>query len=760
MTVSAAPHYVIDIVVPVYDAIDDVRACVASVLAHLRPDVRLVLIDDASPDPAIGEFFAELAARAHPQVTLLRNETNQGFTATANRGMLLSRADVILLNSDTIVTAGWLDALMHCIATDPRIGTVTPFSNNAEILSFPRFCENNPWARGSDPAPVARALATMALPTYPDIPTGVGFCMLVRRAVLDDVGVFDMVFGRGYGEENDLCVRAARRGWRNVAADNAFVVHTGARSFTSEKEALCARNLAILLERHPHYDAMVRTYIAADPLRALRDAARMKLAAFESPGRGVLHVTHAHGGGTDVYLRTLVAHSPPGWRHFIATAADDRWRIEEVRGDGDVVVYDVERANDEPWRDFLGGLCATFDVGLIHLHQVSGCRAGLVTALTDFPVPFIYTVHDLFIACPTITFQGADGLYCGAQVDVAVCTRCLAAQPAFDGVDIASWRAQHHALLRAAACRIAPSQWTADTLARYFPDCPATVIPHGASPVFPPSGRSARLAVMLPADDVPTVAILGAIGPDKGARRIERLAELVRARRSRLRFVLIGYMDFQHGPWQASDAVLTVHGHYAVADLPDLFAQYRVAFVLYPSAGPETFSYTLSETWCAGRAALVPPIGALAERVVANGAGWVMSEHEWRDEAAMLDRIEALVSDRDALARGRERALAVREMTREEMLAATYGRYDEIVESGRRNVAQALPPLAAGRVRHALHYAEWTPPAPDRPPVPASRSLLARLARAAARRRDTAAGRVLYRLAPGALVSALRARLK
>jgi len=758
--VSTVPHYVIDIVVPVFNAVDDLRACVASVLAHLRPDVRLVLIDDASPDRAIGEFFAELAARAHPQVTLLRNETNQGFTATANRGMLLSRADVILLNSDTIVTPGWLDALMHCIATDPRIGTVTPFSNNAEILSFPRFCADNPWPSGADPAPVARALATMALPTYPDIPTGVGFCMLLRRALLDDVGVFDMVFGRGYGEENDLCVRAARRGWRNVVADNAFVAHTGARSFSTEKAALCARNLDILLERHPHYNDMVRDYIAADPLRALRDAARMKLATFATPGRGVLHITHAHGGGTDVYLRTLVAHSPPGWRHFVATTADDRWRIEEMRDDGEVVVYDFERGENERWRDFLGGMCATFDVGLVHLHQVSGCRGGLVTALTDFPVPFIYTAHDLFIACPTITFHGADGLYCGAQVDGAVCTRCLAAQPAFDRVDIAAWRAQHHALLRAAACCIAPSRWTADTLARYFPDCPATVIPHGAPQVFPPRGRSARLAVMLPADDVPTIAIVGAIGPDKGARRIERLAELVRARNARLRFVLIGYLDFQHGPWQATDAVLTVHGHYDVADLPDLFAQYRVAFVLYPSAGPETFSYTLTETWCAGRAALVPPIGALAERVMGSGAGWVMSEHEWRDEAAMLDRIEALLADPAALARGRERALAVRQVTRDEMLAATFARYDEAITGGRRGAAESLASLAPGRVRHALHYTDWTPPAPDRLPAPASRSLLARLVRAAARRRDTAAGRVLYRLVPGTLVSAMRARWK
>ena len=152
-----------DVVVPVYNAPEDLRACVASVLADLRPDVRLVLIDDASPDPAIAAYFAELARLVHPQLVLLRNEHNLGFTGTANRGMQLSGANVVLLNSDTIVTRGWLDALLHCAATDPTIGTITPFSNNAEICSFPRFCEDNPWPLERDAEPERAAIAAAAI---------------------------------------------------------------------------------------------------------------------------------------------------------------------------------------------------------------------------------------------------------------------------------------------------------------------------------------------------------------------------------------------------------------------------------------------------------------------------------------------------------------------------------------------------------------------------------------------------------------------
>src|SRR5580765_769860 len=125
----------IDIVVPVYNAVADLRRCIDSVLACTSGDYRLLLIDDASTDASVQSYFAELKTRGLPQVTLLANATNLGFTLTANRGIECARAtaDVVLLNSDTIVTRGWLDKMARCARSDPTIGTITPFSNNAEI---------------------------------------------------------------------------------------------------------------------------------------------------------------------------------------------------------------------------------------------------------------------------------------------------------------------------------------------------------------------------------------------------------------------------------------------------------------------------------------------------------------------------------------------------------------------------------------------------------------------------------------------------
>ncbi len=274
--------------------------------------------------------------------------------------------------------------------------------------------------------------------------------------------------------------------------------------------------------------------------------------------------------------------------------------------------------------------------------------------------------------------------------------------------------------------------------------------------------RSPTLA--LPDDDVPTVAVLGAVGPDKGARRLERMVSLVRASRTRLRFVLIGYMDVEHGPWQSDDAVMTVHGRYDPRHLPDLLAHYRVDLVAYPSAGPETFSFTLSEAWAAGCPVVVPPFGALAERVAGTGAGWTWTDAEWRDEAAMLARIAALVApaNRLALAASAECARRVPLATPAAMARSTLALYDAAMNAAATRVRR---PAVAGFSGARLRAALGEPSAAAGEPVPSSEVTLspdtadtARGAPAAQHRRTSLPRRILGRLLPARLRAVLRNR--
>ena len=148
---------------------------------------------------------------------------------------------------------------------------MTPFSNNATICSFPRFCQANElpegWSVAALHALFARTLEGQAL----EVPTAVGFCMYIRRDCLDETGEFDAAsFGAGYGEENDFCLRASGRGWQHLHALDTFVYHAGGASFSARQQELQAAALQAMRRLHPQYEDLVREFVARDPAREAR----------------------------------------------------------------------------------------------------------------------------------------------------------------------------------------------------------------------------------------------------------------------------------------------------------------------------------------------------------------------------------------------------------------------------------------------------------------------------------------------------------
>lgn len=262
----------IDIIVPVYRGLAQTRRCLESVLADSGAAAREVIaIDDASPEPGMRAWLTELARAG--RITLRVHDDNRGFVRTANEGMALHPdRDVVLLNSDTEVADGWLDRLAACARREPRAGTVTPFSNNATICSYPRFCERNSLPEGLSTAELDRRFARANAGRALDIPTAVGFCMYIRRDCLDEVGCFDeAAFGRGYGEEVDFCMRAARRGFRHLLCADTFVYHEGEVSF-GDGSGTRESAQRVIDERYPEFPRQVRDFVQRDPPRPLREA--------------------------------------------------------------------------------------------------------------------------------------------------------------------------------------------------------------------------------------------------------------------------------------------------------------------------------------------------------------------------------------------------------------------------------------------------------------------------------------------------------
>jgi len=257
------------IIIPVHNAPGELNACLASLRRNTPEDAEILLIDDASDDPLIQPMLQRWLADAGPSWRLEVLPKNIGFVGAVNLGMEMTRGDVVLLNSDTLLTPGWLEGLQHCLVSDADIATATPWTNNGEIVSLPDFCRSNPLPANADG--VARVIAATGMPTYPEIPTAVGFCMAISRAALNQLGVFDQeLFGLGYGEENDFCMRARQAGWKNVLCDNVYVGHVGGSSFAPRGIGPDPGSMAKLLSRHPGYLEVIRSFIVADPLSQRR----------------------------------------------------------------------------------------------------------------------------------------------------------------------------------------------------------------------------------------------------------------------------------------------------------------------------------------------------------------------------------------------------------------------------------------------------------------------------------------------------------
>jgi GT2 family glycosyltransferase len=280
----------VDVVIPVYRGLVETKSCLASVLADdRRPPGKIIVIDDCSPEPNLSSWLVDLATDG--VIILLRNSVNLGFVGSVNRGIIVSGAnDVVLLNSDTEVPCGWLERLLAQAYFEHKVATVTPYSNNATICSFPAL-QGQPLPVGYSYTDVDQACQSANGTRSIKIPSAVGFCMYIRRDCLNEVGLFDEeTFGRGYGEENDFCMRAAALGWHHLLACNVFVYHAGEISFGIDSPE---RNNAsvILQQRHPSFPIIVDRYVGKDPGGPYRFAATVALFA-ASPLPKLLLITN------------------------------------------------------------------------------------------------------------------------------------------------------------------------------------------------------------------------------------------------------------------------------------------------------------------------------------------------------------------------------------------------------------------------------------------------------------------------------------
>ena len=600
------PTRKIAIVIPVYAGREETLVCLRSVLETTDREVaEVVAVYDCGPEPQL--LAALEILRDQGLVTLLVNSENRGFPASANRGMALRPdRDVVLLNADTEVYGDWLRRLSMAAYSDPDIATVTPLSNNGSIVAYPSTDDLDV---DSAHGRLLDALFAMSAETTPvDLPTGVGFCLYVKRACLAEVGEFDeAAFGPGYGEENDFCLRATAARWRHVAAVDVFVRHVGGRSFGALKGILMENNLRVLERRYPGYGRMVARFVEKDPLQAARRRADAQLIAGDR--RPVtLVVTLGRDGGVRRHVedrgRTLTAE---GYRVMELRPAAEAFADGLCRlvVPGEPFADLTYRLPDE--HDALLDLLATLPVARAEIHHFLGLHPAVLDIPRGLGVAYDLFVHDYSWVCPRITLtRDADG-YCG-EPDIADCERCVANHGSLieEEIAVADLRARSSRLFEGAATVTVPSRDVAERLRRYFPRVETQITPWETFPqvAAPPRALSSDRA---------RVAMIGAIGLHKGYAELLACARDAARRNLPLDFVVIGYTEDDATLFQTGRVFIT--GRFAEDEVAELLQREDCNVACYPSVAPETWSYALSHGLRSGLPIVAIDFGAVGERL-------------------------------------------------------------------------------------------------------------------------------------------------
>ena len=643
-------------VVPVYRAHDFFLRCLASLRRHtdLACHRLVVVLDGPGQEPV-------RAAAQEAGALVLENEERRGFVGSVNRGMAASARDVVLLNSDTEVTAGWLEKLQAAALSDDAIATVTPFSNNATLVSLPRAFEVNALPAGLDVDAFARVVESVSRREYPRLPTGVGVCLYVKRRALTAVGPFDEErFGLGYGEENDFCMRAARVGFVHALDDATFVYHAGQRSFGASRPALARSAMRALTRAHPDYLRRIADFMRADPLapvrarviEALRPARR-----HPAPGvpRRIAHVVHGwppyDRAGTETYARGLVTRQTADREVSVyARIADPERALGEATELADTgarvrLVVNNFTQRDPRSRNALRDARLAKDFGrfldqqapeLVHVHHLAGHAASLVDVLRRRRIPYVYQVQDWWAPCARTNLLHATRALCPGPT-AGRCSECL---PLTRIAPAGLWNrvlyrrrfATMRSVLRDAAAVVMGSQFVLDSYRALGWLEGGQVLPYG---IEPPEPALPRAPVTRPV----RFATLGSVMPHKGVHVAVAAFRGIAPDAATLDV----WGDERIRPDYAAELrglaspAVRFRGPFEEVLRPDVFASMDV--LIAPSLGLESFGLAVREAQARGVPVVASRRGALAEAVAPGVDGELFEPGDVAELAALVARL-------------------------------------------------------------------------------------------------------------------------
>jgi GT2 family glycosyltransferase len=215
-----------DIAIPVWNKKELTEKCVNSILLNTDFPYRIVLIDNASQQPT-QEFLEFISSKYPDKIKLIVNKENLGNTTAGVQGMKYSNAEyVCILDNDTIVCKGWLSEMIKIAQLSDKIGIVNPNSNSLGLHK----------PEGMSLEDFSSELLNKNTGKFVEIGAAVGFCYLVKRKVINEIGCWDQRFSPGYFEDTEYSMRAKKYGYKSVIAQGSYIYHDEHASFKSKEQ--------------------------------------------------------------------------------------------------------------------------------------------------------------------------------------------------------------------------------------------------------------------------------------------------------------------------------------------------------------------------------------------------------------------------------------------------------------------------------------------------------------------------------------------
>jgi GT2 family glycosyltransferase len=618
----------IDIIIPIFNGYEYLTVLIPAIINHTTLPYRVILFDDASTDQRVVTYLREIQEN-HSQFLYIRAEKNLGFVGAVNHAYKSVKSHFVLLNQDTEVPPQWLERLMYPIVTNPStIASTTPFTNAGTICSFPNFLQDNPIFNNLKVIELDQFFQQVKITdNYVEIPTGVGFCMGMNKTVVEQVGLFnEQLFGRGYGEENDWCMRAKKAGYKNIIVPNLFVYHKHGGVFSSpEKEQLKRDNFAKQVRLHPEYPGLVEDFIKRDPLKVLRESLIIRISAASAATGAVLIIDHDIGGGANIFRKKILGEWVTQGTSVFLLTYNNSFNIFKLFFQKDSYQFEYK------FESFIEiqKLFSLVRISEVHVNDVVTLEkpleiVSIVTLLKkNFDSYLVFYLHDYFSICPSYVLINDKGVYCEVPAHLETCQNCLANNfGEFRGfveresIDIIKWRAVWGDFLAVADKIVGFSNSSKEILRTAYPSLPEEKIivsPHQVEGFFP--------LKFVPERGTLHIGVVGAMNIHKGMEILKQMAKLLEEKNYDARIIIIG---------QASEAIssdkLIVTGEYKREELPVLIKKHHIGVVFIPSIWPETFSFTTEEIIMMELPLAVFDIGAPPERVKGYKKGLVIEK--------------------------------------------------------------------------------------------------------------------------------------